>query len=59
MSATDELGHWDVCGLSAGRSLWISVLTMPKDVGLPSQYDIANVPDDVIMISSMFQMMPT
>ena len=38
MSATDTLGHQDVCGLSAidpHPRKWISVYTMPKDVGMP------------------------
>ena len=38
LSATDTLGHRDVRGLSAidprGRQ-WISVRTMPRDVGMP------------------------
>ena len=38
MSPTDTLGHRDVRGLSAidpGSRQWISVLTKPKDVGIP------------------------
>ena len=38
MSATDTLGHQDVCGLSATdpcQRQWICVPTMPKDVGIP------------------------
>ena len=38
MSATDMLGYWDVCGLSAidpRPRQWISICTMPKDVGMP------------------------
>ena len=37
MSATDTLGHQDVHGLSAidpRPRQWISVRTMPKDVGM-------------------------
>ena len=38
MSATDMLGHRDVCGMSATDPhwrQWISVRTMPKDVSMP------------------------
>ena len=38
MSATDTLGHWDVRGLTSidfCLRQWISVRTMPKDVGMP------------------------
>ena len=38
MSATDTLGYWNVRGLAAtdsGLRHWISVRTMPKDVGMP------------------------
>ena len=38
LSATDKLGHPDVRGLSATDprpGQWISVCTMPKDVGMP------------------------
>ena len=38
MSATDTLGYRDVHGLSATGPRprqWISVQTMPKDVGMP------------------------
>ena len=38
MSASDMLGHRDVRGLSAIDPCprqWISVCTMPKDVGMP------------------------
>ena len=37
MSATDTLGHRDVCGLSATDPCpgqWINVLAMPKDIGM-------------------------
>ena len=39
MSATDMLGHRDVCGMSATDPrlrLWIRVRTMPKDVSMLS-----------------------
>ena len=38
MSAADMLGHRDVCDLSAidlRLRWWISIRTMPKDVGMP------------------------
>ena len=39
MPATDTLGHGDVCGLSVTDPCprqWICILTMSKDVGMPS-----------------------
>ena len=39
MSATDSLGRWDGRGLSATdpcHRQWISISTMPNDVGMPS-----------------------
>ena len=38
-SYSDTLGHWDARGLSAADPRlrqWISVLTMPKNAGMPS-----------------------
>ena len=47
MSAADTLGHRDVHGLSATDSCprqWISVCTMPKDIGMLSKPVLVTAP---------------
>ena len=50
MSVSDRLGHQDVGGLSATDPhlrLWISIRTMPKDVGMLLQLVLVTAPTQV------------
>ena len=47
MSDTDRLGHRDLRGLSAidpHLKQWISVITMPKDAGIPLKQVLVTAP---------------